>query len=71
MALAVMTSLAGLEVGLLAGSTVGAYVVFTTQFSNKRREIMRRANRAEEEVSSVFFDSLANCEVVKYFQSEA
>ncbi|CAK0908148.1 unnamed protein product [Prorocentrum cordatum] len=31
---------------------------------------MRDANRAEEEASSVFFDSITNCEVVKYFQAE-
>ena len=32
---------------------------------------MRRANRAEEDASAVFFDSVANCEVVKYFRGEA
>lgn len=31
---------------------------------------MRAANKAEEDASSVFFDSLTNCETVKYFQNE-
>lgn len=70
MALVVMTSIAGPGCAAVAASTVGAYVVFTTHFSKHRREIMRRANRAEEEATGVFFDSLANCEIVKYFQSE-
>uniref|UniRef100_A0A7S0B6S5 ATP-dependent transporter ycf16 n=1 Tax=Pyrodinium bahamense TaxID=73915 RepID=A0A7S0B6S5_9DINO len=70
MALAVMASLAGPSCACVAAGTVGAYVVFTTRFSQRRREIMRRANKAEEDASGVFFDSLANCEVVKYFQNE-
>ncbi|CAJ1442759.1 unnamed protein product [Effrenium voratum] len=70
MALAVMGSLAGPGCAIAATSTIAVYVVFTTQFSNRRREIMRRANRAEEDASAVFYDSLANCEVVKYFQGE-
>eukprot|EP00913_Durusdinium_trenchii_P031782 g29766.t1 len=56
---------------LAAFNTLLAYVAFTTWFSNHRREIMKRANRAEEDASAVFYDSLANCEIVKYFQGEA
>ncbi|CAE7774739.1 pphA [Symbiodinium sp. CCMP2456] len=71
MALTVMASLAGPGCALAASSTIALYVAFTTKFSNHRREIMRRSNRAEEDASAVFFDSLANCEVVKYFRGEA
>eukprot|EP00434_Breviolum_minutum_P020840 symbB.v1.2.018383.t1/scaffold1465.1/size117142/7 len=71
MALGVMASLAGPECAFAAFNTLVAYVGFTTWFSNHRREIMRRANRAEEDASAVFYDSLANCEIVKYFQGEA
>ncbi|OLP89672.1 Serine/threonine-protein phosphatase PP2A catalytic subunit [Symbiodinium microadriaticum] len=71
MALTVMASLAGPGCALAASSTIALYVAFTTRFSNHRREIMRRSNRAEEDASAVFFDSLANCEVVKYFRGEA
>lgn len=71
LALGVMASLAGPVCALTAAGTVGAYTAFTTYFSNRRRVIMRRANKAEENSTSVFFDSLTNCEVVKYFQSEA
>uniref|UniRef100_A0A7S4W8F4 Uncharacterized protein n=1 Tax=Alexandrium monilatum TaxID=311494 RepID=A0A7S4W8F4_9DINO len=70
MALAVMASLAGPGCAAVAAATVGTYIVFTTHFSKRRREIMRRANRAEEDATGVFFDSLAHCEAVKYFQSE-
>merc|ERR1719433_1478263 len=68
--MAVMASLAGPGTALCAMATVSSYVVFTTHFSKRRREIMRRSNKAEEEATGVFFDSLGQCEVVKYFQSE-
>ncbi|CAK9052416.1 ABC transporter B family member 23 [Durusdinium trenchii] len=71
MALGVMATLAGPGCALAAFNTLLAYVAFTTWFSNHRREIMKRANRAEEDASAVFYDSLANCEIVKYFQGEA
>jgi len=71
LALAVMAKLAGPECALAVTCTIGSYVAFTTHFSNKRRAIMKRANKAEEDASGVFFDSLANCEVVKLFQNEA
>mmetsp|Transcript_76932 Transcript_76932/g.220314 ORF Transcript_76932/g.220314 Transcript_76932/m.220314 type:complete len:725 (+) Transcript_76932:45-2219(+) len=70
MALAVMTKIAGPACAAWAGATIATYVGFTGQFSDKRREIMRRRNKAEEEASGLFFDSLVNAEVVKYFQAE-
>jgi len=70
LALAVMVSLAGPGCAAWAAGTIAVYVAFTAHFSNLRRDIMRRRNKAEESASSVFFDSLANCEIVKYFQSE-
>merc|ERR1711971_593044 len=70
MALAVMGTLAGPSSCLWATGTVAAYVVFTTHVSNQRRDIMKRRNKAEEEVSGRFFDSLSNCDAVKFFQNE-
>jgi len=70
MALAVMGTLAGPACVGWVVLTIGSYVAFTAHYSNIRREMMKRRNKAEEQVSSVFYDSLANCELVKYFQSE-
>lgn len=70
MALAVMATLGGMTCAGVAASTIFLYVGFTAWFSDKRRVVMRRANKAEEQSSSVFFDSLSNCENVKYFQNE-
>ena len=62
MALAVMATLAGPGTAAVAALTVGSYCAFTTYYSNRRREVMKRRNKAEEDASGVFFDSLANCE---------
>jgi len=70
MALAVLTYTAGLQCAFMAGCMLGVYGVFTAQWSNKRRTFMQRRNKAEEAMNGVFFDSLTNCEVVKYFQNE-
>lgn len=71
MALAVMATIAGPSCAAWVTATIALYVGFTARFSNMRREIMRRRNKAEEEASGVFYDSLINCEVVKFFGSEA
>jgi len=70
MALVVMATVAGWDCAAATTLTISLYVGFTTHFSNKRREIMRSSNRAEEESNGIFMDSLTNCEVVKLFQNE-
>eukprot|EP00929_Paragymnodinium_shiwhaense_P066726 TRINITY_DN33507_c0_g1_i1.p1 TRINITY_DN33507_c0_g1~~TRINITY_DN33507_c0_g1_i1.p1 ORF type:complete len:717 (-),score=120.42 TRINITY_DN33507_c0_g1_i1:184-2262(-) len=69
MALAVMATVAGPECAAATTATIGLYLGFTTYYSNKRRSIMRRSNKAEEDANAVFLDSLTNCEVIKMFQS--
>lgn len=71
MAVVVMASVAGTECAMITTATMSLYLAFTTQYSNKRRELMRRANKADEQVNGVFMDSLTNFEVVKLFQNEA
>lgn len=70
MALAVMATIAGPYCALWSTATIATYVVFTTKFSGERRKLMRQRNKAEEEASGLFLDSLTNFEVVKYFQGE-
>jgi len=70
MALGVMYKVAGLDCVLATTFTLSVYGAFTTLYSNRRRLVMRRSNKAEEDANSVFFDSLTNCEVVKLFQNE-
>eukprot|EP00927_Polykrikos_kofoidii_P071594 TRINITY_DN67854_c0_g1_i1.p1 TRINITY_DN67854_c0_g1~~TRINITY_DN67854_c0_g1_i1.p1 ORF type:complete len:670 (+),score=76.76 TRINITY_DN67854_c0_g1_i1:182-2191(+) len=70
LAIGVMGKVAGLDCVVATALTVSAYTWFTTYYSNMRRTIMRRSNKAEEDANSVFLDSLTNCEAVKYFQNE-
>jgi len=70
MALCVMGTIAGFDCVVATTVTLFSYAMFTTRYSNNRRVIMRRANKAEEDASGVFSDSLTNCELVKLFQNE-
>jgi len=63
----------GIKMGLTASAiviaTFGTYFVFTVQYSNMRRELMKRTNRYEDRMAGILVDSITNCEAVRYFGS--
>jgi ABC-type transport system involved in Fe-S cluster assembly fused permease/ATPase subunit len=57
--------------GLVSLATVSAYTAFTVVVSQRRVDIRRAMNRAENAASAKAVDSLINFETVKYFGNEA
>lgn len=59
----------GTEFALTAIATISSYILFTFYVTQKRIEIRKRLNAAENRLNSFAFDSLLNFELVKYFQN--
>ncbi len=60
----------GLWYVLVVGATVFAYVYYTVVASDKRIQIRRDMNNADNDANSKSVDSLLNFETVKYFGNE-
>jgi len=59
----------GLASSGIVAATFGSYLAFTTWYSNKRRDQMKRANNAEDRCGGLLIDSIINAEAVRYFGS--
>lgn len=66
---AIVYSTCGLASSGIVAGTFGSYLAFTTWYSNKRREEMKRANNAEDRCGGLLIDSIINAEAVRYFGS--
>lgn len=71
---ALVVALVTAKMGVLGAGTVcatfGGYAWFTTWFSNRRREYMKKANASEDKLGGLLVDSIMNCEAIRYFGTQ-
>ena len=68
--LLILTMTGGLPIAAVAATTMTAYTLFTTRYSEVRTRFRRDANHAENASAALLLDSLTNAEAVKIFGNE-